>query len=339
MIGVGIVGCGAIARYRHVPEFAANPLSKIIGYFNPSSEKAEILASKYGGKVYSDYGKMLEDPAVQAVCICSPNKYHAQMSIAAMEAGKHVLCEKPIAVTVDEGEKMLEAAARTKKCLMIAHDMKFEYAHKKAREIVKSGEMGRILSFRTTFGHRGPEHWSVNQSMDSWFFDNESSLTGVLADLGVHKLNLIEWLIDDRINQIKAFSEVRDKKRENGELVETPDNSVCLLKSKSGIIGTLAASWTYYGGMDKSTVLYCSKGTIEIYSNPGYPLIVAKSENERICYTFDKQETSGIADAFLDSIVNGTDPAISGEEGLRALKLVMACAEAHAKDKTILIND
>ncbi len=339
MIGVGIVGCGAIARYRHAPEFATNPLSKIIGYFNPSNEKAEFLALKYGGKVYSDYEKMLEDPAVQAVCICSPNKYHAKMSIAAMEAGKHVLCEKPIAVTIDEGKEMLEAAARTKKCLMIAHDMKLEFAHKKAREIVKSGEMGRVLSFRTTFGHRGPEYWSVNQSMNSWFFDDESSSTGVLADLGVHKLNLIEWLIDDRINKIKAFSAVRDKKRENGELVETPDNSVCLLRTKSGIIGTLAASWTYYGDMDKSTVLYCSKGTIEIYNNPRYPLIVTKSDNEKICYNFNKQETSGIADSFLDSIVNGTIPAISGEEGLRALKLVMACAEAQAKDKTVNVYD
>ncbi len=339
MIGVGIVGCGAITKYRHAPEFATNPLCKIIGYFNPTYEKAEILATEYGGRVYASYEEMLEDPLINAVCICSPNKYHASMSIAAMEAGKHVLCEKPISPTVEEGKAMIETAERTKKCLMIAHDMKLEYANKKAKEIIMSGEMGNILTFQTTFGHRGPEYWSNDPSMNSWFFSKENSCTGVLGDLAVHKAQLIEWLINDPIREIKAFTAVRDKKRENGDFVETPDNSVCLLRSKSGIIGTLVASWTYYGEMDKSTVLHCSNGTIEIYNHPEYPLVVTKNTKEKICYSFDTQNRSGIADSFVNSIVNQTRPYISGEEGLRALKIVIACAEAHENDETIKIQD
>lgn len=339
MIGVGIIGCGAITGYRHAPEFSTNPYSKIIGYFNPGYEKAEIVAAKYGGRVYTSCDEMLKDPLVDAVCICAPNKYHASLSIAAMEAGKHVLCEKPIATTIEEGVKMIEASERKKKILMIAHDLKFEYAHKKAKEIILNGDMGRILSFRTTFGHRGPEHWSTEQGMNSWFFRKEDACSGVLGDLGIHKAHLIEWLIEDPIEEVKAFSSVRDKKKENGNYVETYDNSICLLRTKSGIIGTLTASWTYYDKMDKSTVIYCSNGTIEIYNHVEIPLILAKNTKERICYSFDKQSRSGIADSFINSIMNMTSPAVSGEEGLRALKVIMACAEACEKDITVKVKE
>lgn len=334
MIGIGIIGCGAITIYRHAPEFSSNPHSKITGYYNPDRQKAEILAARYGGKVYACCQEMLEDPLVDAVCICTPNKYHAALSIAAMEAGKHVLCEKPIATTIEEGNSMIEASERTGKILMIAHDLKFEYAHKKAKEILLSGEMGRILSFRTAFGHGGPENWSTDKSMNSWFFKKENTGSGVMGDLGIHKAHLIEWLIDDTVEEVKAFSSSRDKKLENGDFVEAYDNSICLLQTKSGIIGTLTASWTYYGGLDKSTVIYCSNGTVEIYNHPEIPLIVTKNTKEKICYSFDTQSRSGIADSFINSIINGTPPDIPGEEGLRALKVVIACTRAYEENKT-----
>lgn len=338
MVGVGIVGCGAITKYRHAPEFSTNQYSKIIGYFNPTYEKAQVLAAEYGGKVYACFEGMLEDPLVDAVCICTPNKYHAAMSIAAMKAGKHVLCEKPIAATIEEADKMIETAERTKKLLMIAHDLKFEFAHEKAKEIICNGDMGKILSFRTTFGHGGPEHWSTDQSMNSWFFKRENACSGVMGDLGIHMAHLIEWLIGDPIEEVKAFSSVRDKKLENGDPVETYDNSICLLRTKSGIIGTLTASWTYYGGMDKSTVIYCTNGTIEIYNNEKFPLIISKNTKERICYSFEKQSRSGITDSFINSIMNKTSPEIPGKEGLRALKVVMACAEAYEKNMTVKVK-
>ncbi len=338
MIGIGIIGCGAITMHRHAPEFSSNPHSKIIGYYNPGREKAEILAAKYGGKVYASYRDMLEDPLTDAVCICSPNKYHAALSIAAMEAGKHVLCEKPIAATIEEGTRMIEISERTKKILMIAHDLKFENAHKKAKEILENNEMGKILSFRTTFGHGGPEKWSTDKGMNSWFFKRENTSSGVMGDLGIHKAHLIEWLIDEPIEEVKAFSSSRDKKLENGDFVETYDNSICLLRTKSGIIGTLAASWTYYGGLDKSTVIYCSNGTIDIYNNLEIPLIVTKNTGERICYNFDVQSRSGIADSFINSIMNITPPDIPGEEGLRALKVVIACTEAYEKNRTVKVE-
>lgn len=338
MVGIGIVGCGTIAKYRHVPEFSANSDSKIIGYYNPTYEKSKFLASQYGGNVYTTYEDMLKDVDIDAVCICSPNKYHASDCISAMEAGKHVLVEKPIATSTEEGEAIIETARRTNRLLMVAHDMKFEYAHIKAKEIIDSGEMGKVLSFQTTFGHAGPENWATEKGMNSWFFSKENSCDGVLGDLGVHKAHLITWLIDDPIVEIKAFSTVLDKRKEDGDFVDTDDNSICLLRSKSGIIGTLTASWTYYGEMNKSTVLYCSNGTIEIYCNPDIPLIVTKKSKEKISYTFDKQDSSGVADSFINSIIHHSLPEVSGEEGLMALKVILGCIEAKKEDKTVKID-
>lgn len=337
MIGIGIVGCGTIAKYRHVPEFSTNLDTKIIGYFNPTYEKSKVLATQYGGKVYSTYEEMLMDSSIDAVCICSPNKYHALDCILAMEAGKHVLVEKPISVTIEEGKSMIEAAHRTNKILMVAHDMKFEYANIKAKEMIQSGELGKVLSFRTTFGHAGPENWTMDKGMNSWFFCKENASDGVLGDLGVHKAHLISWLIGDPIEEVKAFSSVLDKKKEDGSFVDTHDNSICLLRTKSGILGTLTASWTYYGEMDKSTVIYCSNGVIEINNHTEFPLMITKKSKEKICYTFDKQERSGVADSFVNSILKNTPPEISGEEGLMALKVVMGCIEAQEQNKTVKI--
>ncbi|BCJ95486.1 hypothetical protein acsn021_30550 [Anaerocolumna cellulosilytica] len=338
MIGIGIVGCGTIAKHRHVPEFSMNSDSRIIGYFNPNKNKSEILAAQYGGKVYTTYEDMLKDKAIDAFCICSPNKYHASDSIAAMNAGKHVLVEKPMAVSMEEGDAMIETASRNNRLLMVAHDMKFEYAIKKAKEIIKSGELGKILSFRTTLAHGGPEHWATEKGINSWFFKKENASDGVLGDLGVHKAHLIAWLIDDFIVEIKAFSAVLDKRNENGNFVDTEDNSICLLRSKSGIIGTLTVSWTNYGEMDKSTVLYCTNGTIEIYCHPDAPLIVTKKSKERICHTFENQNNSGVADAFINSIKNNLSSEVSGEEALRALRVILGCIEASEKNSTVTIK-
>ncbi len=155
--------------------------------------------------------------------------------------------------------------------------------------------------------------------------------------MGVHKAHLISWLIDDPIVEIKAFSAVLYKRKEDGTFVDTDDNSICLLRSKAGIIGTLTASWTYYGEMDKSTVLYCTNGTIEIYTHPDIPFMLTKNTKEKICYTFDKQLTSGVADAFINSIIHNSLPEASGEEGLMALKVILGCIEAKEGDKTVRI--
>jgi len=334
MVKVGIIGCGSIAIHRHAPEYDMNPDVIIKGFYDPKNERARDLAEKYGGKVYDDYREMLEDKEIDAVSVCTSNVYHAPITIEALEKGKHVLCEKPMAVSIADAEKMIETAKRAGKYLMIGHNQRLAGAHIKAKEILKSGELGRILSFRTSFGHGGPEGWSADKGPHTWFFKKYDAFVGTMGDLGVHKADLIRWLIGDEIDEVKAYVSTQDKRNDKGELIEVDDNAVCVMKSKSGIVGTLTASWTYYGDEDNSTVLYCSNGVMRIYDNPEYPVVVTKKNREKAFYkvgriqTNENQHNSGVIDLFINSIINNTPPEISGEEGLAALKIIIACMES-----------
>lgn len=343
MIGIGIIGCGSIAIARHAPEYHARNDCKIIGYYDPLTERAEKLVAQYGGKVFHTVEELLEDSEIDAVSVCNANKYHAPVTIAALKAGKHVLCEKPMATSVKEAQEMVDAARMTGKFLMVGHNQRLAPAHARAKEILKSGEMGKILTFRTAFGHGGPEFWSQDKGRHTWFFKKGDAFLGAMGDLGVHKADLIRWLIDDEIVEVKAYVTTLDKKDDKGELIEVDDNAVCLLKSKSGIYGTLTASWTYYGEENNSTVLYCTNGIMKIYDNPEFPIEIVKKNGEKVYYkvgsiqTNDNQTASGVIDLFVDSINSGKEPEINGEEGLAALRIVLACLESASTGKTITL--
>ncbi|MCX7842548.1 MAG: Gfo/Idh/MocA family oxidoreductase [Clostridia bacterium] len=345
MVKVGIIGCGSISKHRHAPEYALNPQCKILGYYDLIPKRAQELAEKFGGKVYESLEELLADKEIDAVSVCTSNAYHAPISISALKSGKHVLCEKPMATTAEDAKKMIETAKAAGKYLMIGHNQRLAPAHIRAKEILKSGEAGTILTFRTTFGHGGPEWWSADKGLHTWFFKKKEAVVGAMGDLGVHKADLIRWLIDDEISEVKAYVSSLDKKNDAGEIIEVDDNAVCVLKSKKGIIGTLCASWTYYGEEDNSTVLYCSNGVMRIYDNPEFPIVFTKRNREKIFYqvgkiqTNEEQSKSGVIDLFIDSIVRNTPPEISGEEGFAALKIILGCIESAEKGTSIKLQE
>jgi UDP-N-acetylglucosamine 3-dehydrogenase len=334
MIGIGIIGCGSISIHRHIPEYASRTDCKIIGYYDPKQERVQKMINQYGGKAYATVEELLADKAIHAVSVCTSNKYHAPVSIAALNAGKHVLCEKPMAVSVEEAKAMIDAANKSGKFLMIGHNQRLAPAHIRAKEILESGEMGSILTFRTTFGHGGPEFWSQDKGLHTWFFKSDDAFVGAMGDLGIHKADLIRWLISDEIAEVKAYVTTLDKVNEKGEKIEVDDNAICLMKSQNGIYGTLTASWTYYGAEDNSTVLYCSNGVMKIYDNPEFPIVIIKKNREKVYYkvgniqTNESQTKSGVIDMFVDSINSGKEPEINGSEGLAALRIILACLES-----------
>lgn len=150
MIRIGIIGCGKIAQVRHLPEYAANPHVELAGYYDLNTQRAQEMAAQYGGKVYESYFDLLNDPSIDAVSICVENRSHAEITTYALYAGKHVLCEKPMAVTLAECESMVAAAERNGKHLMIGHNMRFDPVHRKAKELLDGGIIGDIITFRTT---------------------------------------------------------------------------------------------------------------------------------------------------------------------------------------------
>ena len=137
MIRVAVIGCGKIAQVRHLPEYATNPNAQLVAYYDKNSQRAHEVAAQYGGKVYDSYFDLLKDPEIDAVSVCVENRSHAEMTTAALYAGKHVLCEKPMAVTLAECESMVAAAEFNNRHLMIGHNMRFDPVHRRAKELLE----------------------------------------------------------------------------------------------------------------------------------------------------------------------------------------------------------
>src|SRR5688500_10022671 len=155
----GFIGAGAIAQRRHLPEAASHPLARVVAIADPALERVKSIADQYQATAYSDYRQMLRESEIDAVVVAGPNALHAPMTIDALKAGKHVLCEKPMATSIAEARAMIDASRRTKKKLMIAMNQRFMPHHLRAKQIIESGRLGRVLTFRTAFAHGGPEAW------------------------------------------------------------------------------------------------------------------------------------------------------------------------------------
>jgi len=335
----GVIGCGAIAQRRHIPECIANPDSKLVALADPMKERVEELAEKYGAKGYTDYKEMLKDPNIDAIVVAGPNSLHAQQSIDALNAGKHVLCEKPMATTREDARAMLDAAKKNKKFLMIGLNQRLMPAHAKAKKILESGALGNVLSFRTAFQHPGPEGWSVDAGK-SWFFKKGQAFMGVTGDLGVHKADLLRWLLGQEFSEVTGVLSTLDKRDPEGNLIELDDNAYLVLKTTGGILGSMILSWTNYGAEENYTVLLCQNGVMSLGTDPTYGVIVDYRNGERELYkvgemsTNTKQVASGIIDALTRSITTNTPPAIDGMEGYKSLDIILTAMEAAKEGKT-----
>lgn len=345
MIHIGIIGCGKIAQVRHIPEYAANPHAELTGFFSPNRARAQQQADRYGGKVYDSAEALLTDPGIDAVSICAANYAHAELTIKALQAGKHVLCEKPMATTLEDCEAMAAAAEKSGKFLMIAHNQRLTKAHVEAKRLIDEGIIGHILTFRTTFGHGGPETWSISPGNDTWFFDKKRAAMGAMADLGVHKTDLIHFLTGQRVIRATARLATLDKRGPDGELIGVDDNAWCIYELSGGAMGTMTASWTYYGAEDNSTVLYGTKGIMRIYDDPAHAIVIRLADGETQTYdvekiqTNDNQTTSGVIDLWIECLENNRAPEIDAASALSAMRAVFAAIRSSETGRTVEIPE
>ena len=159
MIKIGIIGCGKITEVRHAPEYMENPNCELAAFYDLVPGRAEEFARRFGGRAYGSVDELLAS-GVDAVSVCTANTSHAAMAIQALRAGKHVLCEKPMATTLADCEAMAAAARESGKYLMIGQNQRLAKAHVEAKKILDSGEVGTLVTFETHFCHPGPEGWT-----------------------------------------------------------------------------------------------------------------------------------------------------------------------------------
>lgn len=330
MLNIGVLGCGKIAQVRHIPEYAANKGAKLIGFYDADAQRTEEIAAKCCGRAYASAGELLADPAIDAVSVCVVNHAHAELSIAALKAGKHVLCEKPMAVTLAECEAMLEEAEKAGKRLLIGQNQRLAKAHVKAKELLAAGEIGRVVTFRTTFGHGGPETWSITPGSNTWFFDKKRAAMGAMADLGIHKTDMLRFILGQDIVRTTARLLTLDKCGADGHLIGVDDNAICIYETSAGAFGTMTASWTYYGAEDNSTIFYGTEGIMRIYDDPVHTITVIPKEGVAKHYdlekiqTNDDQTASGVIDEFVEAVAQNRPSVLDAGDVTRSMKAVFA---------------
>ena len=334
MLKIGVIGCGKITVVRHAPEYAENPHCELVAWYDAISGRSQALAEQYGGTAYDSIEVLLAS-GVDAVSVCVANCDHASVTIRALEAGCHVLCEKPMAVTLEECEAMLEASHRTGKRLLLGHNQLFTRSHQEARRRIQAGELGRVLAFHTTFAHPGPEGWTGTNN--SWFYNRERAGMGVLADLGIHKTDLMHFLLGESIVEVKAMLGVLQKTLPSGERIPLDDNAMCLYRTESGVMGHMHVSWTNYGEEDNSTRIYGVDGVMRLYDDPEYSLIIEHHDAEPLRLKLDeittnkkqgegRRKSTGVIDAFVQAILTGEKSPADADEAIKAMRVIFEAA-------------
>lgn len=191
---VGIIGCGGIANGKHMPSLKATGLCEMVAFCDIIKEKAEKASEDYGAKgskVYTDYKKLLKDPTIDVVHVCTPNRSHSKITVDALNAGKHVMCEKPMAINYKEALKMVEAAKANNKLLTIGYQNRQNPECQYLKAECEKGTFGDIYFAKArAVRRRGVPTWGV-------FMNEYEQGGGALIDIGTHALDMCLWLLDD----------------------------------------------------------------------------------------------------------------------------------------------
>ena len=249
-VRVGFIGCGGIANGKHFPGMAQQEGVDMCAFCDLILERAEKAAKEYGtpdAKVYTDYHELLADPTIDAVHVLTPNVAHCEITVAALEAGKHVLCEKPMAATPADAKKMLEARDRTGKMLTIGYQYRHFPENQVAKKVVDSGVLGDVYYAEATYlRRRGVPTWGV-------FTDKAKQGGGPLIDIGTHALDLTLWMMDNyEVESVtgQTFRKLADQTNQGNDFGDwdpkefsVEDSAFGFIRMKNGAVIELEAAW------------------------------------------------------------------------------------------------
>ena len=248
---IGIIGCGGIANGKHMPALKnEGDLAEMVAFCDLIPERAQKAAADFGvsgAKVYTDYRELLADASIDVVHVCTPNRSHCEITVAALEAGKHVMCEKPMAKTAADAERMLEAARRTGKKLTIGYQNRFRPDSLLLKSIIDRGDLGEIyLGKANAIRRRAVPTWGV--------FLNEYEQGGrPLIDIGTHALDLTLWMMNNYEPETvmgQTFRKLADQKDTGNawgdwdpEKYTVEDSAFGFIRMKNGAVIELESSW------------------------------------------------------------------------------------------------
>ena len=354
---IGIIGCGGIANGKHMPSLAKLEQVEMTAFCDIVIERAKEAADKYGvpgAKVYEDYTQLLEDSSIDVVHVCTPNDSHAEITIAALEAGKHVMCEKPMAKTAADARKMLEAAKRTGKKLTIGYNNRFRPDSQHLYQLCREGVLGDIYFAKAhALRRRAVPTWGV-------FLDEEKQGGGPLIDIGTHALDLTLWMMDNyEPKAVLGTAYHKLSKRENAanacgpwdpEKFTVEDSAFGMITMKNGATIILESSWALNvldydeakctlagteGGADM-------KGGLRINGEHLGRLYTQEVELKSggVAFYEGRKESASDLEArlWIDAILNDTEPVVKPEQALVVSEILEAIYESARTGKAVYFD-
>ncbi len=356
---VGIIGCGGIANGKHMPAISKLDSTEMVAFCDIVEERAVEAAKKFGikgAKVYTDYKELLKDKSIDSVHVCTPNRSHSFITIDALEAGKHVMCEKPMAKTYAEAKAMYEASVRTGKKLTIGYQSRWRGDSLYLKKCCEDNEFGEIYYARAiALRRRAVPTWGV-------FLNEYEQGGGSLIDIGTHALDLTLWMMDNYKPKMvvgTTYKKMRDQKQAGNdwgqwdpEKFTVEDSAFGFVVMQNGATVSVESSWALNiaDPRESITLLAGDKGGADMMD--GLRLNYVK--NDRQCIETPSFKAGGAAffegigggspaeiecAAFYDAIINNKPVRTKPEQAMVVTQILEAIYESAKTGKPVYFDD
>jgi 1,5-anhydro-D-fructose reductase (1,5-anhydro-D-mannitol-forming) len=330
-VGWGIIGIGRHSDARMAPAIANSQNARLVGVYSRDQGRADAFAAKHGAaRAYSDLAAFLADPTIEAVYIGSPNDVHCEQTIACLRAGKHVLCDKPLAMTLDECRRMLAAAEEAGRLLATGYNNRYQPGHIIVRDLIQSGELGEVVFIRCDCGNAG-----LLRHAD-WRYRAERG-GGSLLNIGSHAADLLRYVTGKEVELVAALDDADD--------LGVDELSVSSLRLDGGIFAQLLSS-RRLPYPDNGIVVHATKGYLRTKGTVSYDIagqVDVTLPNGTRRYQFAPHRPGyDVYVAEIEQIsaviLEGGTLLATGHDGLEGVRLLEAIATAGAKRRVVRIE-
>jgi len=333
-VRVGIIGAGTIAQIAHVPSFRKAKHCELAALADPDERKLKHLGERYGiPHLYTDHQELIRADALDAVVICTPTYLHAPMALEALNYGKHVFCEKPLALNAASAQELVSAARKAGKLLMVGLNYRFRPDAQLLKRLIDENELGEIYYMKTGWLQR-----MTHTAMDSWKYRKKAAGGGALLNLAVHMIELILWFAEKK--KVVAVDSLIYRKSEEEEV---EDSAFVLLKFDDDSSATVEVSWTLIYEKDLTYLnVFGTEGAgllhpLRIHrlmlGNPVNVTPQLRSVGNAFKVSYDLE-----ASHFIECIMKGEQPFTPGEDGVLIARVIDAAYESSSTKKEVRLD-
>ncbi|HYG37877.1 MAG TPA: Gfo/Idh/MocA family oxidoreductase [Cytophagales bacterium] len=339
---VVILGAGFIADIHFESYHRFIPEAEVVAVYARNPERAKTFAEKRNiPQWYDDLDKAINESGCEVVDICLPNFLHSRATLLAASAKKHVIIEKPLAITLEEADEMIDSCKKAGVKLMYAEELCFAPKYERARHLVSEGAVGDIYMLKQGEKHSGPH--------SDWFYDINQAGGGVLMDMGCHAFGWFRWMLKNaKAKSVYAtMNTFYHKERTKGE-----DNSVVIVEFENDVVCVAENSWAKHGGMDDRCEIHGTGGVIYAdlfmgnasvtYSKNGYGYAMEKADTTQgWSFTiFEEVFNQGYPHElrhFINCVREDKEPLLTGEDGRAVLEITYAAYASAGSGKKIAL--